>query len=223
MHRNNVKIYDKNDKGADVEMDIASTFDVYRWDSRINKWVPGGLHHTGTKWEPFNLKTYFSNITSTDLYAKYSDNENVMNPTWVGRTISQPEDVNNFVIPAFRDMFRAGVEEYCDKDDLIYHQAFIRLVSGTDNRAKNTYFQIVGKLYTTEATVDGNPVELVKVAEGDYKKKKGYVDGDNFIEIKIENGEVIKTGLTIPVADIKKLEDYFWKPTETGDYKIRLM
>ena len=223
MHRNNVKIYDKNDKGADVEMDIASTFDVYRWDSRINKWVPGGLHHTGTKWEPFNLKTYFSNITSTDLYAKYSDNENVMNPTWVGRTISQPEDVNNFVIPAFRDMFRAGIEEYCDKDDLIYHQAFIRLVSGTDNRAKNTYFQIVGKLYTTEATVDGNPVELVKVAKGDYKKKKGYVDGDNFIEIKIENGEVTKTGLTIPVADIEELEDYFWKPTETGDYKIRLM
>ena len=223
MNRNNVKIYDKNDKGVDTEVDVASTFDVYRWDSRINKWVPGGLHHTGTKWEPFNLKTYFSNITSTDLYAKYSDNENVMNPTWVGRTISQPEDVNNFVIPAFRDMFRAGIEEYCDKDDLIYHQAFIRLVSGTDNRAKNTYFQIVGKLYTTEATVDGNPVELVKVAKGDYKKKKGYVDGDNFIEIKIENGEVTKTGLTIPVADIEELEDYFWKPTETGDYKIRLM
>jgi hypothetical protein len=108
-------------------------------------------------------------------------------------------------------MFRANIEEYCDKDDILYHQAFIKLVSGTDNRAKNTYFQIIGKIYTNKAEIDGVEVELVKVAEGDYKKKKGYIDGDNFIEIKVENGEIIKTGLTVPKADIKKFDDYFWK------------
>jgi hypothetical protein len=56
-------------------------------------------------------------------------------------------------------MFRATVEEYCDKNDIAYHQAFIKLVSGTDNRAKNTYFQIIGKMYE-----DG-----VKTDVGDYK------------------------------------------------------
>jgi hypothetical protein len=69
------------------------------------------------------------------------------------------------VLPAFRDMFKAGIEEYCDKDDIIYHQAFIRLVSGTDNRAKNTYFQIIGKLYD----VNEETGETTKTEVGDYK------------------------------------------------------
>ena len=52
-----------------------------------------------------------------------------------------------------------------DKEDLIYHQAFIRLVSGTDNRAKNTYFQIIGKLYD----VNEETGETTKTEVGDYK------------------------------------------------------
>lgn len=222
MNRNNVKIYDLDSNGSPIEKDVAATFDVYRWDSRINKWVPGGLHHDGTKWEKFNLKSVYSNITTTDLYAKYSSNSSVMRPTWVGKNIQTEQNVKDYVFPAFRDMFKATIEEYCDKDDVLYHQAFIRLVSGTDNRAKNTYFQIVGKLYTNEATVDGQTVELVKIAEGDYKKKKGYVSEDVFYEVEIDGDTVTTTGLTLPATDLE-LEDCFWKQTETGDYKIRLM
>jgi len=62
-------------------------------------------------------------------------------------------------------MFKATVEEYCDKDDIAFHQAFIRLVSGTDNRAKNTYFQIIGKLYEQ----DPETGEWKKTETGDYK------------------------------------------------------
>ena len=39
------------------------------------------------------------------------------------------------------------------------------MVSGTDNRAKNTYFQIIGKLYEE----DPETGELVKTDKGDYK------------------------------------------------------
>lgn len=197
-------------------------FDVYRWDSRINKWVPGGLHYDNGKWERFNLKSIYQNITTTSLFAKYSDNSAVMNPTWIGKTISTEQNVKDYVFPAFRDMFKATVEEYCDKDDILYHQAFIRLVSGTDNRAKNTYFQIIGKLYTNEATVGEETVELVKIAEGDHKKKKGYIADDTFIEVSISGDVITPTGFTLPAADLE-LDDYFWKQTETGDYKIRLM
>ena len=224
MTRQTVKLYDKNDAGEIVEVDSATTFDTYRWDSRIDRWVPAGLHHNGSKWEKFNLKSIFSNITRTDLFAEYSENADVMDKSkWLGRTISDTDDVPLYIYPAFRDMFRAGVEKYCDKEDIIYHQAFIRLVSGTDNRAKNTYFQIIGKVYTNKAMVDGVEVDLVKIAEGDYKKKKGYIDDTNtFIEVSISGDTVTPTGFTLPAADLE-VEDLFWKQTDKGDYKIRLM
>ena len=223
MTRQSVKLYDKNAAGGVIEVDSATTFDTYRWDSRIDKWVPAGLHHDGSKWEKFNLKTVFSNITTTDLYAEYSEDINVMDVNkWRGKSINDTVDVTNYLYPAFRDMFRAGVEKYCDKEDIIYHQAFIRLVSGTDNRAKNTYFQILGKVYTNKAMVDGVEVDLVKIAEGDHKKKKGYIVEDNFIEVSINGDVVTPTGNTIPAADLE-VEDLFWKQTDKGDYKIRLM
>ena len=182
MDRSNVSIEDKNDKGEIVTIGTAAMFDTYRWDSRINKWVPAGLHHDGTKWETFNLKTVYSNIPTTSLYAEYSENEEVMQPsTWLNKTIQNTDAVNRFVVPAFRDMFRANVEKYCDKEDIIYHQAFIRLVSGTDNRAKNTYFQIIGKLYE-----DG-----VKTEVGDYKIRLMQDDMDTIFATD-NNGQQVK-------------------------------
>lgn len=224
MTRQTVKLYDKNADGEVIQVDSATTFDTYRWDSRIDKWVPAGLHHDGSKWEKFNLKSIFANITITDLFAEYFENSNVMDTSkWLGRTINDTDDVALYIYPAFKDMFRAGVEKYCDKEDIIYHQAFIRLVSGTDNRAKNTYFQILGKVYTNKAMVDGVEVDLVKIAEGDYKKKKGYIDDtDTFIEVSIDGGTVTPTGFTLPAVDLE-VEDLFWKQTDKGDYKIRLM
>ena len=188
MTRKEVKIYDKNAEGAVVEVDKATTFDTYRWDSRINKWVPGGLHHDGTKWEKFNLKSVFAAIPTTDLYAKYSGNKDVMNTNmWLGNSIEDVTDVNNYVIPAFRDMFKATIEEYCDKEDLIYHQAFIRLVSGTDNRAKNTYFQIIGKLYEE----DPETKEWVKTNKGDYRIRLMQDDMDTIFATD-NNGQQVK-------------------------------
>ena len=188
MTRKEVKIYDKNAEGAVVEVDKATTFDTYRWDSRINKWVPGGLHHDGTKWEKFNLKSVFAAIPTTDLYAKYSSNKDVMNTNmWLGNSIDDVTDVNNYVLPAFRDMFKATIEEYCDKEDLIYHQAFIRLVSGTDNRAKNTYFQIIGKLYEE----DPETKEWVKTDKGDYRIRLMQDDMDTIFATD-NNGQQVK-------------------------------
>jgi hypothetical protein len=84
-------------------------------------------------------------------------------------------------------MFRATIEEYCDKDDIAYHQAFIKLVSGTDNRAKNTYFQIIGKLY------EENPEtkEFVKTEIGDYKIRLMQDDLDTIFATD-NNGQQVK-------------------------------
>lgn len=188
MTRLNTKLYDKNAAGEIVEVDAANTFDTFRWDSRISKWVPGGLHHNGTKWEPFNLKTVFSDITTTDLFAEYGDNKDVMDKDmWVGKTLQDEDDVPLYVYPAFRDMFKAGIEKYCDKEDIIYHQAFIRLVSGTDNRAKNTYFQIIGKVYEENAETG----EFVKTDKGDYKIRLMQDDMDTIFATD-NNGQQVK-------------------------------
>lgn len=121
-----------------------------------------------------------------------------------------------------KEMFIAACKEYLDVEDVAYHQAVIRVLSGTDNRAKNTYFQIIGKLYTNKAMVDGVEVNMLKVSEGTYEKKKGYVAGDDFIEVSVEGDIITPTGLTIPKAGLK-FKDWYWKKTDKGDYKVRLM
>ena len=184
MTRNNTIIYDKNAQGERIKIDESNMFDTYRWDSRIDKWVPGGLHYDGdrNKWEKFNLKDEFGKLSSTDLYLKYNENPNVMDvELWLNASINDETDLRNYIIPAFRDMFKANVEEYCDKEDIIYHQAFIRLVSGTDNRAKNTYFQIIGKLYE-----NGEPTD-----KGDYRIRLMQDDMDTIFATD-NNGQQVK-------------------------------
>ena len=150
---------------------------VYRWDILKNMWVPAGLHFSGTSWKDYDLANVYSNLKNTELYKKYHD-------TFTedfDEDIAAPEDIIEFVIPAFKDMFKATVEEYCDVDDIAYHQAFIRLVSGTDNRAKNTYFQIIGKLYD-----DG-----VQTETGDYKIRLMQDDLDTIFATD-NNGQQVK-------------------------------
>ena len=58
-----------------------------------------------------------------------------------------------------KDMFICACKTYLDIEDVAFHQAMIRVLSGTDNRAKNTYFQIIGRIYE-----NGQPTD-----KGDYK------------------------------------------------------
>lgn len=48
---------------------------------------------------------------------------------------------------AFADMFKCAIWAYCDLNSFTYHQAAIRFLSGTDNRAKNIYFVLKGNTY----------------------------------------------------------------------------
>ena len=210
-------------KGNTNTGDTASSLDVYRWDIIKRQWVPAGLHYKGSNWNRFNLAEVYRGLTNTDLFKKYQNNSSIIDISFFGNTVSNSKDVDEYVIPAFRDMYKATVEEYCDKNDIAYHQAFIRLVSGTDNRAKNTYFQIVGKLYTDKAIVNDVEVSLVKVEiKGETKKRKGYIDSNIFKEVSISNGVVTPTGFEISAEGLKSSK-YCWKQTEVGDYKIRLM
>jgi hypothetical protein len=44
-------------------------------------------------------------------------------------------------------LFIQKINDLVDIKDIAFHQAFVKYLSGTDNRAKNTYFQIIGPIY----------------------------------------------------------------------------
>ena len=158
----------------------ADALDLFRWDVIKERWVPAGLHYVGNQWEPYNLLLIYKDLINTDLYKKYQGT--VIDTTKFNKNaVASQDDVNRYIIPAFKEMFEATVEEYCDVEDIAYHQAFIRLVSGTDNRAKNTYFQIIGKLYK-----DG-----VQTDTGDYKIRLMQDDLDTIFATD-NNGQQVK-------------------------------
>lgn len=61
--------------------------------------------------------------------------------------IANEEDALNSLKLILADAFKCAIYAYCDVDSFTYHQAAIRFLSGTDNRAKNIYFAIKGPTY----------------------------------------------------------------------------
>lgn len=114
-------------------------WDVFRYDRYSNLWVPAGLpvlndngsqklstvrsaHNTDVyEYETFNLKKFHEQLGTSGV-----------------------ENINTYIADLKAD-FKNKFGTYFHVDDIIYHQAFIRLFAGTDNRAKNTYFKLFNK------------------------------------------------------------------------------
>lgn len=113
--------------------------DIYRYDEfagstsatgeAIGGWVRGGtIYDPSTGWSRLNIYEDFdmdSSINQLDI-----------------------------AIDELKSLFKRGITKYIDVNDVAMHQAVIRFLSGTDNRAKNTYFQIFGKIYENIAQAD---------------------------------------------------------------------
>lgn len=113
--------------------------DIYRYDEfagstnttgeAVGGWVRGGtIYDPATGWSRLNIYEDFgmdSSINQLDI-----------------------------AIDELKSLFKKGITKYIDVNDVAMHQAVIRFLSGTDNRAKNTYFQIFGKIYENKAQTD---------------------------------------------------------------------
>lgn len=159
-----ISVTNSNDAN-DKSVVSANRFDVFRWDAVRNKWVPAGLHFGNIKeaqggtWETFNLTTEYENYTKSDLYKKYAGSSEINIGDFMYTNAYDDSWFRQYALPAMKTMFILACKEYLDIDDVAFHQAMIRVLSGTDNRAKNTYFQIIGRIYE-----DGVPTD-----KGDYK------------------------------------------------------
>lgn len=109
-------------------------YDLYRYDRINNIWVPAGLFYKNGEWTRLN-------------YTELSE-LNIQNKD------------QSLIRRALEKYFRENIGKYVDVVDIAFHQAFVKFLSGTDNRAKNTYFQIIGPQYSEQNKVDseGNPV-----------------------------------------------------------------
>lgn len=95
--------------------------DLVRYEEYSKKWVPAGVEFdtaTGL-WKALNIYTI------------------------AGIASQQSPELARDTIKA---LFKQGISQYVDINDAAFHQAIIKFISGTDNRAKNTYFQIIGDI-----------------------------------------------------------------------------
>lgn len=105
--------------------DGSAQFNLYRFNytgkdesgSSTGEWVPAGDVCQGGVWQTVNLMTEHP-IRST----------------------SQWEDMNREWQNARAQAWVREAGQYWNLQSLIFHQTFIRLFAGTDNRSKNTYF-----------------------------------------------------------------------------------
>lgn len=114
-------------------------WDVFRYDKYSMLWVPAGLpvlNDDGSQ----KLSTVRS-AYNTDVYEYKTFNLKKFHEQ-LGT--SGVENINTYIEDLKTD-FKNKFGTYFHVDDIIYHQAFIRLFAGTDNRAKNTYFKLFNK------------------------------------------------------------------------------
>lgn len=135
--------------------------DVYRYDVMSQTWVPAGLYYENNAWQRYNV------------FDEYPEAAGIL------------EQIPLII----KEKFKEGIKEFIDLDDIAFHQAFIKFVSGTDNRAKNTYFQIIGPKYIEE----GDEFIRPEIAEGDWSDYKIRLIGDDLDTIFVTDNSGLQS------------------------------
>lgn len=114
-------------------------WDVFRYDKYSMLWVPAGLpvlNSDGSQKLSTVRSAYNTNVYEYETFNLKKFHEQLGTPG--------VENINTYIEDLKTD-FKNKFGIYFHVDDIIYHQAFIRLFAGTDNRAKNTYFKLFNK------------------------------------------------------------------------------
>lgn len=136
---------------------------VYRMDYINDVWVDAGLFTSSSKDERgfnvittavLNLLTQLS-ITDSDLLGMSA------------------EQKNDFLIEKRVVLFKSQFPTWFDVSDALFHQCFIKLVAGTDNRAKNTYYWIEGNI-DHKIRFDGDDMDTIFKTDNKGQQSKKY-------------------------------------------------
>ena len=117
----------------------SARYDMYVYDEVERTWLPGGtsLNSDGTR-ATLNIKTQLASVLGSDFNSH--------------ETYMQWDKVNEDFITARKKVFggdtskkeddpkrKGEVENYFHKKDIMFFMCMMKLIAGSDNRAKNTY------------------------------------------------------------------------------------
>ena len=119
----------------------SAQYDMYRWESISKTWVAGGItkNSDGT-YTTLNVKEQMSSYLPSDFASH--------------ETYLEWDKVNGDFISARLDEFREKVVTYFHKQDILFFMCMIKLLAGTDNRAKNTYLWVFSSTSLIRAMQD---------------------------------------------------------------------
>ena len=129
---------------------VHSAFDVYRFEPYSAQWVPAGLGYdiSNNRWNKLTLADMSglsASVTNTEAHRNA-----IKRKVWGAWSIEGSAAGNGVKGDTRTEL--GELAQFINVNDIAFHQAFVRFLSGTDNRAKNTYFQMVGPLYHTVVT-----------------------------------------------------------------------
>jgi hypothetical protein len=119
--------------------------DIYRYDHVNSKWVPAGTEYDNGSWAALNIYTLAGTTSSKGIAVALAN---------------------------IKKTFLSGIQNYVDIDDVCFHQALVKFLSGTDNRAKNTYYQITEKDYKIRML--GDDLDTILVTDNNGLQSKPY-------------------------------------------------
>ena len=156
-------------------------FDIYRYENYSKQWVPAGISYdrVNNRWNRLTIWDMSGlNTTIRDIDANRNAIKRRIWGTWSesGTAMTDGKKGNTRVTDG-------EIAQYINLQDIAFHQALVKLLSGTDNRAKNTYFQMVGPLYHT---VEVSPAEYYTQEEIDNAVEGDDAFGKTTSDVKVE-------------------------------------
>lgn len=136
------------------DMGLSSTksemYDLYRYNSHPldgdPTWVPAGMYDADTNtYAKLNLQTQLQ-LKNTELLGDASENNITFKNARVARFKSGYSGFTNHPY-GYDTEYPNGISEYVNVKDLQFTLQFLKLVAGTDNWGKNTYFYNSGIFY----------------------------------------------------------------------------
>lgn len=163
----------------------AAQFDLFRYDWLTKAWVAAGTTKTSGVPATVNILEQIKTAPAyTNGVGGQSYSDLLANEDW--------ERMNQLFQNGRVELFAEGFAGYYDKTCALTHQNFIKLIAGSDNRAKNTYQYITSKsakIMWADDDLDsigptenqGHQDKPYYVEEHDYDVERGkmYFNGEN--------------------------------------------
>lgn len=185
---------------------VHQAFDVYRFEEYAGKWVPAGLGYdiANSRWNRLtlaNMSGLSTSVTNTEAHRNA-----IKRKVWGTWSVNGTAAGNGVKGDTRTEV--GELAQFINVNDIAFHQAFVRFLSGTDNRAKNTYFQMVGPLYHT-----------VEVSPAVYYTQE---EIDNAVEGDDAFGKTVEDVKTPAVTSFEPIEAEGSQAYEDS-YKIRML